>query len=168
MRLLAALLLVVVMLGAGTALVSAHSLLSTMTTVKYNAASGMLEVEHRTSAHDAEHAFGAGLLRMGGIESLRGRAWLALQLSNQFELWHSGVAELPLEVVGAELDAEFLYVYEQASVSSFPDQLTVRNDILMAQEEGQINYLNIYFPDMIRSLTFAEGSSIQVVSAADP
>lgn len=142
----------------------AHRLMSTISTVKWNPATSTMEVEHRANAHDIEHVFGAALARQGGIESLRGRTWLALQLAAQFELWHSGVDVIPLDLVGAELDQEFLYVYQEAAIDALPDRLTVRNDLLRSGEDEQVNYVNVYFPDGIRSLTFSGSDSVQVLA----
>jgi hypothetical protein len=62
-------------------------------------------------------------------------------------------APLELDLVGAELDGEFVLVYQELG-GELPDVIAVRNDILRDVLPAQVNHVNIAVGGEVRTLTF--------------
>ena len=133
---------------------------SGLTTVKRSPATGNIEIIHRLHNHDAE----LGMLArydIGGfsLDALEGQARFALYVEEQFLLasgTDDGVgAPLSLELIGAELDGQYILVYQEY-VGELPDRLAVRNDILRDVFPEQVNHVNIAVGGPVRSLTFGD------------
>lgn len=129
-----------------------------LTTVKRSPSSGHIEIIHRLHNHDAE----LGVATVSGmrgltLDTLEGRARLALYVEERFLLatmTGDGVgAPLALELVGAELDGQYVLVYQEFA-GDLPHHLAVRNDILRDAFPSQINHVNIAVGGQVRSLTF--------------
>lgn len=150
--------LLVMTLIAATA--SAHRMPGSLSTIKVNRNTGAIEVIHRLHNHDAE--LGVITLlndRTITLEQLVGRAQLALYVEERFLLAAvedgSAGAPLALELIGAELDGEFILVYQQLK-GEMPAEIAVRNDILRDVFPDQVNHVNIAVGGEVRSLTFQE------------
>lgn len=139
---------------------SAHRMPGSLSTIKKNPNTGSIEVIHRLHNHDAE----LGLItilndRSISLEQLVGRARLALYVEERFLLAAiedgSIGAPLVLELIGAELDGEFILVYQEVK-GVLPVEITVRNDILRDVFPDQVNHVNIAVDGEVRSLTFQE------------
>lgn len=146
-----------------TALASAHRMPGSLSTIKTNAETGIIEIIHRLHIHDAE----LGMVVLTGerqltLEQLAGRARLALYVEEQFSI--APVVDgqigqrLPLELIGAELDGDFVLVYQQYA-GDLPADIAVRDAILSDVFPGQINHVNVATGDEIRSLTFSESDN---------
>jgi hypothetical protein len=131
-----------------------------LSTIKTNPTSGNVEIIHRLHNHDAE----LGVMtiyadRTLTLDQLRGRAQLALYVEERFFI--AGLvdgeigAPLEVELIGAELDGEFVLVYQELK-GELPLQLAVRNDILRDVFPEQVNHVNISVAGKIRSLTFKD------------
>ncbi|MGI9203305.1 MAG: DUF6702 family protein [Woeseiaceae bacterium] len=131
-----------------------------LSTVKINAATGNVEIIHRLHNHDAELGIIAVLEdRSLSMDQLVGRAQLALYVEDRFTLAATNGdaigAPLDLELLGAELDGEYVLVYQEFS-GEFPTTIAVRNDILRDVFPEQVNHVNIALGGGVRSLTFKE------------
>jgi hypothetical protein len=141
---------------AGTVLADRQP--GSLSTIKRSPSTGNVEVIHRLHNHDAE----LGIISISGergisLEQLEGRARLALYVERQFIIaaaTESGIgAPVPLELIGAEIDGEYVLVYQEYS-GDLPAELAVRNDILRDVFPSQVNHVNIALGDSVRSLTF--------------
>lgn len=131
-----------------------------LSTVKVNLATGNVEIIHRLHNHDAELGIMAVLKdRSLTMDQLVGRAQLALYVEDRFTIAATSGDEigapLHLELLGAELDGEYVLVYQEFS-GDFPATVAVRNDILRDVFPEQINHVNIALGGPVRSLTFKE------------
>jgi hypothetical protein len=146
------------LLGFGPA--SAHRMPGSLSTIKTNPTSGSIEIIHRLHNHDAE----LGMITLLGdrtitLDTLVGRAQLALYVEDRFAI--AGVedgspgAPLLLDLVGAELDGEFVLVYQEYH-GQLPAIVAVRDDILRDVFPDQVNHVNIAVGGEVRSLTFSE------------
>ena len=139
-----------------------------LSTIKTNPSSGDIEIIHRLHNHDAE----LGVMtihadRTLSLDQLRGRAQLALYIEERFFI--AGLidgevgAPLEIELIGAELDGEFVLVYQELK-GELPLQLAVRNDILRDVFPEQVNHVNISLGGEIRSLTFKDNDKWHTAS----
>jgi len=131
-----------------------------LSTVKLNAATGNVEVIHRLHTHDAELGIIAILKdRSLTMDQLVGRAQLALYIEDRFTVAATDGNEigapLDLELLGAELDGEYVLVYQEFR-GTFPAAVAVRNDILRDVFPEQVNHVNIALGGSVRSLTFKD------------
>jgi hypothetical protein len=144
-----------------TAFAFAHRMPGSLSTIKTNASTGIIEIIHRLHIHDAE----LGMVVLTGerqltLDQLSGRARLALYVEEQFII--APVVDgkigprLPLELIGAELDGDFVLVYQQYA-GKLPAEIAVSDTILSDVFPGQINHVNVATGDEIRSLTFSDG-----------
>lgn len=131
-----------------------------LSTVKINSATGNVEIIHRLHTHDAELGIVAALDdRSLTMDQLVGRAQLALYIEDRFTM--AAVdgdeigAPLDLELLGAELDGEFVLVYQEFS-GELPATIAVRNDILRDVFPEQVNHVNLAIGGNVRSLTFKD------------
>lgn len=137
----------------------AHRMPGSISTVKRSATGDNIEIIHRLHSHDAELAV-AAVLGEGRIslENLVGRAQLALYVEERFFIARlsDGRAgeKLALELVGAELDGEFVLVYQQFT-GDFPAGLAIRDDILRDVFPEQVNHVNVATGGEVRSVTFS-------------
>jgi hypothetical protein len=129
-----------------------------LSTIKTSPASGNIEIIHRLHNHDAE----LGVITVHGdrsqtLDKLEGRARLALYVEARFiiaEAIDDAIgAPLTLELIGAELDGEFILVYQEYS-GKLPSRIAVQDGILRDVFPEQINQVNISIAGHIRSLTF--------------
>jgi hypothetical protein len=129
-----------------------------LSTIKTNPSSGHVEIIHRLHNHDAE----LGIIAVHGdrsltLDTLMGRAQLALYVEEHFRLATMGddgiPAPLELDLVGAEVDGEFVLVYQEFS-GTLPVRFAVRDDILRDVFPEQVNHVNIAVTGGVRSLIF--------------
>ena len=143
-----------------TAFAFAHRMPGSLSTIKTNPNTDTIEIIHRLHIHDAE----LGMVVLTGerqltLDQLDGRARLALYVEEQFSIapvidGEIG-ARLLLELIGAELDGDFVLVYQQYA-GELPADIAIRDAILSDVFPGQINHVNVATGDEIRSLTFSE------------
>lgn len=138
----------------------AHRMPGSLSTIKTSPTSGNVEIIHRLHNHDAE----LGLItilddRSISLDQLAGRARLALYVESRFLVaeWSEGRvgAPLELELIGAELDGEYVLVYQELE-GELPPAIAVKNDILRDVFPDQVNHVNIAVGDRVRSLTFRD------------
>lgn len=129
-----------------------------LSTIKTSPTTGNIEVIHRLHNHDAE----LGVIAVHGdrsqtLDKLEGRARLALYIEERFivaSVTDDGIGPpIALELVGAELDGDYVLVYQEFE-GSLPARIAIRNDILRDVFPEQINHVNISTGGKVRSLTF--------------
>lgn len=137
----------------------AHRAKAALTVVRWNASGKELEVEHKLHAHDAEVA----LSQQAGIATpdlsrLEDQAKLALYVEARFSLTPPGGQPLPLKLLGAELQGDHIFIYQELVLQAPPKGLVVENRILRDVFRTQVNQVNFDMaggdPAHIRTLTF--------------
>ena len=129
-----------------------------LSTIKINPSSGNIEIIHRLHKHDAELGIMAALGdRTLTLDRLTGQAQLALYVEERFLLAETDGenigAPLDLQLIGAEVDGEFILVYQEYA-AELPARFAVRNDILRDVFPAQINHVNIALGGEVNSLIF--------------
>jgi hypothetical protein len=150
-----------VMVGGASLLAApaafAHRAQSCFTTIEWNAHASTLEVVHRLHGHDAEVA----LVQQAGaagddvdITKVRNQARTAIYIEQRFKL-KAGGAEIPLGVVGAEMQDDSVWLYREARMAAAPASLTIEDGILRDVFQNQSNMVNIRIGPRVHSLIFA-------------
>jgi hypothetical protein len=134
----------------------AHQLKAAISTALFNPRSGDIEVMHRFYSHDAEHALRTITGR--GIDVLddpADRMRFAVYVHERFELTGIGAELEPLSLVGAELDGDFLWVYQRTPVPQAGlEGLEARYDAMRDLWPSQVNTLNVERGGRVRTLVF--------------
>jgi hypothetical protein len=158
--------MVVASAGLASRTVLAHREKTIFTTIQYNPRAGMLEVMHRTYAHDVEHTLGNSLQARGGLDTIEAQAWVALELADAFGLWDdsSGVS-IPLALVGAELEGEFFWIYQEAPMEALPQALRIRHLMLRNHWPDMSNFVNVQYSSGVASALFTDNVETRVVTA---
>ncbi|MCG8442737.1 MAG: hypothetical protein MI723_13125, partial [Caulobacterales bacterium] len=143
----------------------AHRLHMGLTTIDWRAEAGRLEVVHRFYAHDMAAALGAAAPD-GDLAELRARAHAALYVAEQFRL-ADGETPLTLDLIGAELEGEYLFVYQEIALLAPPAQLGARAGALLDALPGQVNTVNIDLGAGVRTLEFRAGDPMKRLGAPD-
>lgn len=144
------------LLAAATVAVTAdaHRAPGSLSTVEYNPRTGKTEIVHRLHSHDAELGVATALeMPELTVQSLEGRAWIALYVEERFGI-ESEQGPISLSLVGAELAADYILVYQETT-GPLPGVIRVRDDILRDVFPEQINQVNIAEDGTVRSLVFA-------------
>ncbi len=145
----------------------AHREKTIFTTIQFNPRTSMLEVMHRTFAHDVEHTLGSTLRARGGIDNIEAQAWLALELSDAFTLWEADTeTPMALEVIGAELEGEFFWIYQEVPIAAMPDVLRVRHLMLRNHWPDMSNFVNVKYGSDVVSALFEGSVNTLTVSSA--
>ncbi len=134
----------------------AHQLRATITTALLNARTGNIEVMHRFFSHDAEHALALITGRAADlVDDREDRMRFAVYVHERFALQGVGATLAPLELVGAELEGDFLWVYQRTPMPPGLTGLRARFGALRDVWADQVNTLNVECQRQVRTLTFA-------------
>lgn len=142
--------------------VSGHSRKAAITRVVLNERTGVIEVMHRFSLHDAEHA--APLIwPEEDNATMRTDVWqiaFASYVAERFSLRYVRGELVPLKLVGQEVEGEFLWVYQEAPLG---DGLAfeVTHRALRDIWPTQANMVNFEFRGVVRTITFAAKESVK-------
>ena len=150
----------------------AHRLKNAFTTVLFNDRSGRLEVMHQFYLHDAEQVateiVGAG--RAANLfDNAEDRQRFAIYVHERFALYDPAGEQLPLTLRGAEIDGDFLWVYQAMQL---PEpairQITVEHRALRDLWPDQVNTVNVEGRGPIRTLTFRDTVARLSVQLSEP
>lgn len=134
----------------------AHQAKAALTEILFNTRSGNLEVAHRFILHDAEHA--ARLLfdkSADVIQSDKARGIFARYVAGNFTLSVNSAPPLDLTLLGAELEGDFLWVYQEAPLpKEKPTSLTLNHTSLTELWSSQMNTVNVSFLGKVHTATF--------------
>ena len=157
-----------VVIGAGLLALAppalAHRALSVLTLVEWSEPDKAVQVTHRIHGHDAEvglAAVGAAPATALDITQARTQAMAALYIEERFKITVGG-KPLALAMVGAEMDGDFLVVYQEAKMSAPPAELSITDGILRDVFDTQANLVNVRMGKRTRSLLFAGGDGTKV------
>lgn len=137
----------------------AHKLHYTLTEMVWKPDTGGLEVTHSVHLDDAM----ALLARLGdpvGELSPGSQARLLLYTQQHFQL-RVGTTDLMLEPVGAQIDGDYLWVYQEQLLNNYPAGLSVQCSLLHELSTTQQNQVNLRVGEDVRTLRFKVGSAAQ-------
>ncbi|MGI9323944.1 MAG: DUF6702 family protein [Pseudomonadales bacterium] len=128
-----------------------------------------VEIVHRLHRHDVEVA----LAEMGetptwDLDDLEVRAVFAMYLESHFALAAGEPVQrlLPLELVGAEVEDDYLLVYQELA-EALPAALSVRSEVLQEIFPRQVNLVHVRTPQGTQRLTFAHEPGWQRINVAE-
>lgn len=144
----------------------AHEQKTAVTRILFNPASENIEVMHRFLVHDAEHAagkvFGVG---QNLLESAESRELFSSYVVNRFsieaELSTGEAIEVELNYVGAEVEGQFLWVYQETSNIDSVASFTMVNMALRDVWPDQSNLVNVERDGKVYSILFDEGAEVK-------
>jgi len=134
----------------------AHRQPEALTTIKFNSNTGKIEIIHRLHAHDLAQA----LPKIQGddhqtLEALKTRALVSLHVEEHFQIIDQKTRQpIQLSLVGAELEGEHLYVYQEFD-GELPSMLALRHDVLRALFPAQVNTINLTIGSDLHTLVFS-------------
>lgn len=147
-------LLLLCLLGAMPA--QAHRLPECVTSLAWFESDQRLEISHRLHRHDAQLAL-ERLTSDSGVEleSIESKARVALYVESRFGL--RGMQSLPLNLVGAEFDGDYLLVYQEYE-GPLPKSLSVRSETLQEWNPEQVNTVLLNVQGEQRQLALDAGA----------
>lgn len=161
---LSSLILLAMLSFLGSMQAQAHIEQTLLTTISFNTRTQSVEVIHQVYAHDVEHAFGNVVQNQGGLDNVMAQALVGVELGNTFKLWKLNGEEIPLSLVGAELEAEFFYIYQEATLSGIPDSMRVEHGMLRNYWPDMRNYLNVDYGAFVKSLIFSNSDGVKTIT----
>lgn len=153
--------LLFVFLSLLSAYSAAHQQKMAVTRILFNANTGNIEIMHRFFIHDAEHAAGVVFGESQNImESDASRELFSNYVMNRFAVTAEDSLgksnELSLNYVGAEIDGQFLWVYQEAEQLDDVKALSVVNVALRDVWPDQVNLVNVEKEGQILSMSFSD------------
>lgn len=150
--------LVALLLLGLAATATAHQLQAALTTIEVNPRSQLVEIVHRFYAHDAEHALAEVAGTEGDIhtDSALQQAF-GRYVARHFSLIDAEGTPLEPELVGAEVEGDFLWVYQQLPGEAFDRIARVGHDSLQEVWPDQENRVNLRRDDGVRTLILRSG-----------
>ena len=138
----------------------AHEQKTALTDMLYNERTQHLEIAHRISLHDAEHALYETTGFKGDlIDSTEAQAAFSKYAAKHFALTLQDKTAIPLTLVGQEIEDGYLWVYQETPI---PNPVTksyfVENAILQDVVKGQVNTVNLRYRSQVATLVFETGS----------
>ncbi len=143
-----------------SAATQAHRLKNAFTTVLFNERSDRLEVMHQFYLHDAEQVATEIVGPTSGTganlyENAEDRQRFAIYVHERFSLFDPSGERLPLTLRGAEIDGDFLWVYQAMRLPDPPlEVFSVAHRALRDLWPDQVNTVNVEGAGPIRTLTF--------------
>lgn len=146
----------------------AHEQKTAVTRILFNPNTQNIEVMHRFLIHDAEHAAGQ-IFGIGQdlLESEDSRALFSSYVINRFSieaLFVSGESlDLDLTYIGAEVDGQFLWVYQETSTIEEVAAFTMVNMALRDVWPDQSNLVNVEKGGEVFSVLFDGGAEVKTL-----
>ena len=158
-------LLVYAVAASMTAPAHAHQMQVAMTTVTFSVRTDSIEVIHRFYTHDTEQA----MSQIAGqrVDIMRDEVTqenFGQYVSNNFHLLDQDGKELPLSLVGVELEGDVIWIYQETSLPRHLTKLAVANSALLDLLPKQVNTVNVECGDDISTLSFSRAASSAVAT----
>lgn len=149
----------------------AHPVKESLSLITYNPRSEVIEVAHRFGLHDAEYFTRAVLGRKTDLlTDKQSQKYFSAYVHEGFSIRAKNAKEYELEDIGVQLEGNYLWVYQELSLSvmtaslptepgsksrvNWPDVIQVRNNILRDVWPEQRNVVNIDFGLQTHALVF--------------
>ncbi len=143
----------------------AHQKKEAVTRVIFNERTGSIEIIHRFSIHDAEHAskklFGTSTDILGNTFSQKN---FADYVRSNFNLKRLSGQVLPLSNVGFEIAGPYLWVYQETALDEDFDGFYIKHGALTEVWPAQTNLVNIERNKEVHSLLFKGSIKEQKIS----
>ena len=147
---------------------TAHQQKHAVTNVLFKSNSNFIEITHKVSLHDAEHAakklFG---VTMDLLKNPIAQKHFADYVAGAFSLADSDGNPIALTKVGHEIDGRYIWVYQEFPLQDI-NQLTVSQQLLLEVWPEQSNLVNIERNKQVRSLTFNSDNRVQAIDLTQP
>lgn len=148
-----AILTCLVLYGQGVSF--AHPQKAAIATIEPNLRTGVIEIVHRFSQHDAEHAAHMlGRTAESIISDPEVQEEFARYVVSSFGLATLSGQEITLKEVGYEFDRGYIWIYQEAPLLSGAKGLTVRYSALQEIWPDQTNTVNVDLDGSIKTLSF--------------
>lgn len=144
------LMLLIAILGMAALPASAHQLKQSVTELNWRLHQQRLEVVHGLHLDDAMALLALFKAHDGVVTPAVG-AQLLLYVEQHFGLTIDGEVAL-LEAVGAEVDGDYLYIYQEMPMAVPPGALVVENRLMHDFFPDQQNLVNWVIADEVRTL----------------
>lgn len=137
--------------------VLAHHSKAALTTVLFNPRTSNIEIMHRFSLHDAEHAvrhiFDHQADIIGSVET---QQRFNDYVQQRFSLQTEQGKQLPLASVGYEIEGKFFWVYQETAQPLQLTNLKIRHDALRDLWPSQVNTINIEGKGDLQTVVFKQ------------
>lgn len=144
-----------VMAGVFTTSALAHQQRAAITKVLFNKNTGNLEVMHRFYLHDTEHAVQVIFDKNADIiSSKETQDQFAQYVVDRFAIKPLNGPELKLDLVGYEIDRQFIWVYQEIKAPESVEGLTIIHNALRDIWVDQINTVNVEGRGSLKTATF--------------
>jgi len=158
----------IIMLIVGLLLAAPHAIAhqqkSAISTVSFNPNTHNIEVMHRFSIHDAEHAvkhiFGKNADIIG---SKKTQDQFNNYINKHFEIFTDGSA-LQLTAIGYENNGQFFWVYQEAAQPPALKTLSIRHNALQEIWPSQVNTVNIEGKGKLQTMIFDDSVELLKVT----
>ncbi len=162
-----AILACLVLLGQGASF--AHPQKAAIATIEPNYRTGVIEIVHRFSQHDAEHAAHlVGATPQSIISSDEVQEKFAEYVTQSFRLSNLKNEEIDLNDIGFEFEGGYIWVYQETPLLQGVEGLIVQYSALQEIWPDQTNTVNIKLDGDVKTLTFTGNTRIQEVYFAKP
>ena len=134
---------------------AAHQLKAAITTVLVNERTGNLELMHRFYLHDTEHA--VEKLLGGHADILKNESdqlRFAQYVSERIALKTPKDKMLGLNLIGAEVDGKFFWVYQETKIPTPLVKLAMKHSALRDVWSEQVNMVNFEGLNKVHTLHF--------------
>ncbi len=138
----------VLVLIAGSA--QTHQLQTTLTDIHWFPDRGMLEVTHSIHLDDVMVLL-ADLGDPAGRFDLETEAKLLLYVEDHFRLSTKGQV-VTLEALGAQIDGDYLWIYQETAMPDPPEGLSVNMSVLQAYYPDERHHVNLIVGSDVKNL----------------
>ncbi len=141
----------------------AHREAASSTEILWSEGAQSLQITHVMHTHDAQRAlFHMGRLKKPDLTPLKAQALLALYFSETFSLSADDTA-LELNIIGAEIIGRNVFVYQDVTLPSRPENLSIDPYMFQGVVEGFINHIDVHTDNGIKSFRRTKNSSAFLV-----
>ncbi|MEM8935722.1 MAG: DUF6702 family protein [Pseudomonadota bacterium] len=139
----------------------AHRQHATLTSIDWNERARVIEVIHRFHAHDViDGLITLGLIETPSMQSIRAQARFALYVEETFLLENAAGDALALDMVGVEMDGDYILVYQEAPLTAPPSVLSVQCGFFHDVFDDQTSYVNMRIAAETVTHIFEDGETI--------
>ena len=137
----------------------AHEQKAALTDIFYNERTGNLEIAHRISVHDAEHALHKTTDSKADVSSsAKAQEAFSKYAAERFALYVDKNENL-------ELERGYFWVYQETRIPSpSGTSFYIQNSILHDTVKGQVNTVNVRFRDKVSTFKFEADSGAKLYS----
>lgn len=161
-------LIAVIFVAASAVKSDAHDAHFVLTSVEWNRNTTAIEIIHRFHAHHALDAMASrDRSTATAFDNPESFAALQARLEAAFAIKSAGGDIVPLSFVGAELQGDFLLMYQESEPLDRPGFLDIKNDFLADIFEDQVIHVNVSLGGRKETLIFNRNRRGMFLRAGD-